>query len=567
MSEQPRLSRSPEPGASDLDDAASARTPVVFVLLVCAALVSLDLVIYWQTLGFDVVDLDDGRYVAHYNQHVPNGLTIEGVRWAFTTMDVANWHPLTWLSLMLDRTLVQDGWGVFHATNVLLHTINTLLLLGAMTYMTRLFWPSAVVAAIFAVHPLHVESVAWISERKDVLSTMFWLLTMWAYALHVRRGHRQKWMTIATLLLALGLMAKPMLVTLPFALLLLDFWPLRREGLSLDDLQRDGVSRWLGQWWGLALEKLPMLGIVVASCIITWLAQRGSGAVEHAPLRWRLANAVISYVRYLGMAGWPEGLAAHYPRPGTYGLPPWPTWIAGVCAAGLVCVTIALLATARRAPWAIVGWLWFLGTLVPTIGVIQVGSQAMADRYMYVPLIGLSIIPAWSLWRLSRAVAPLRCPLALIACAAVVGLAMVARQQAAHWRDSDALFQHMIAVTSENYHAHALYGQHLMARRRFADAERQFTQCVALGPQFAQSHALLGRSLTAMQRLSEAEIAFNRALAIDPAHAPAHFGLAQASLLRDDSATAMRHLLDAVRLDPDNSEYQAALRELGAGGL
>lgn len=549
------------PANSRLTSDTAVRTAWPVIACVTIALTALNVVIYWQTLGFGIVDFDDPHYVGPLSPHVSHGLTVAGVQWALTTQHIANWHPLTWLSLMLDRTIVPEGWGVFHFTNTLLHAINSLLLLGLMNSMTRRFWPSALVAAIFAVHPLHVESVVWISERKDVLSTMFGLLAIWAYVQHARRGG--KWLAITNGLLILSLMAKPMLVTFPALLLLLDFWPLRR--ITLYDLNKrprsDGLSRLLP----LLLEKRAMLVIIIASCVLTWIAQHAAGAVEPVPLSWRVKNAVISWVRYVGMTVWPDNLAMNYPRPGSPGLAPWPMSTAVLCAVALLAVTLGLLTVARRAPWAIVGWLWFVGTLTPVIGLVQAGPQALADRYMYVPMIGLTIIFAWTMATFVGSRRWLGAVVGAMSCIWIIGLALEARQQAAVWRDTDTLFMHALAVTENNYRVHEIYGMHLMAAGRFAEAQRQFEAAVELGPSIANARVLLGRSLAAQQRWTAAEREFKKAIELRKDFAPGHFEYGRMLAAQGRTRDALPYFKEAARLDPDNAEYRQAIGEKPPG--
>jgi hypothetical protein len=306
-----------------------------------------------------------------------------------------------------------------------------------------------------------------------------------------------------------------------------------------------------------------MFVLVAGSCAMTWWAQSTGGAVQNDPLLWRLSNAVISYVRYIAMTVWPTGLAVVYPRPGAYEQPLWPLWLALACAAALLIVTLGLLMVARRAPWAIVGWLWFLGTLVPVIGLVQVGAQAMADRYMYVPLIGLSVIIAWAAWTAARNRPIVAWSIGVIAVACVLALAETARRQTAHWRDSDTLFPHALAVTSNNYRVHEIYGEHALVNGRFAEAQQQFERCVEIAPNRAGARVWLGRSLMAQEHLSAAERAFAEALALDSEHAPAHFRMGQLLWSRGRRTEAIAHLQTAARLDPRNAEYDNALKDAG----
>jgi tetratricopeptide (TPR) repeat protein len=408
-------------------------------LTLCLLLAVGTLFAFGPVLRCRFVNFDDGDYVTH-NSHVQSGLTAANVRWAFTDFDAtANWHPLTWLSLQADRTLYgnAEAFG-FHLTNMLLHTASTLLLFLIFRAWTGAVWRSALVAALFAVHPLHVESVAWVSERKDVLSTFFWLLTMAAYGWYVRRPGVLRYLAVVVAL-SLGLMAKPMLVTLPCVLLLLDYWPLRRV------TQQRAVA--------LVAEKLPLFALAAASCIVTWKAQQSGKAVKEfaqfSPAV-RAANAVYAYGDYLYKAVRPEGLAAFYPHPGEK-LSVGAILLSAVL---LAAATAGCLLAARRYPFLPVGWLWYLGTLLPVIGLVQVGEQAMADRYSYVPLIGVFVMVAWGAGELARRWPFLRGALALTAIVALGACGFLAWKQAGTWHDSRTLWTHALDVTEDNWLAH-----------------------------------------------------------------------------------------------------------------
>ena len=339
--------------------------------------------VYIQAGSFGFLDYDDPFYVP-LNTQVLAGLTWDGIKWAFTTMHAGNWFPLVWLSLMLDRTLLGAGAGGFHLVNVALHIANTILLFWVLKRYTKAVWASFFVSALFALHPLHVESVAWITERKDVLSMLFWLLTMLAYLRYVEIPTIKRYVIICVVF-ALGLMSKPMLVTLPFVLVLMDYWPLKRlwtEGES------NGVK--IGR---LLLEKIPLLSLSAASCVMTVIAQKNSGAVAKisiVPFSQRIGNALVSYCDYILKTFWPVDLAVFYPHP----IKSLAGWKVAVSLAVLVVITIAVILLRRRR-YLLVGWLWYLGTLVPVIGLVQVGGQAMADRYTYIPLTGIFIMLAW----------------------------------------------------------------------------------------------------------------------------------------------------------------------------
>jgi hypothetical protein len=357
------------------------------------------LAVFWQVLGHDFVNYDDPDYV-YRNPNVQSGITLSSIKWAFTTGHAANWHPLTWLSHMLDWQLFGDNPGWHHLTNLFLHIANTLLLFAVLKRMTNALWRSAFVAAAFALHPLHVESVAWVAERKDVLSTLFWMLTIAAYLRYLERPGTGRYL-LTLLIFALGLMAKPMLVTLPFVLLLLDYWPLGRFQFgqivkSVGQQSRKSLNAF--SHWKLSrhllLEKVPLFALSAISSIVTFLVQRTAGAVtsvETLPLKLRIANTFVSYLTYIQKMVWPSRLAMFYPYPDKTDL----IWQTVVFALLLLIISLGVIWLMRRRRYLLTGWLWYLGTLVPVIGLVQVGDQALADRYTYVPLTGLFIIIAW----------------------------------------------------------------------------------------------------------------------------------------------------------------------------
>jgi hypothetical protein len=491
--------------------------------LLCV-LALLTLVVYWSCLDHSFVNYDDPDYVTQ-NPHVQAGLTLRGVRWACTSRDCANWHPLTWLSLELDATLFggQNARG-FHCINVLLHTVNTVMLFWVLSAMTGAVWRSAVVAALFALHPLHVESVAWVAERKDVLSTLFWMLTLAAYLAYVRRPRVGRYLLV---MLTLGseLMAKPMLVTLPFVLLLLDYWPLRRS---------DSVRQ-------LVLEKVPLFALVLASCALTFLVQRRSQAVaslERFPLDVRVGNALLAYATYLGKTFWPLHLAVFYPHPGAT------ISIVSVLAAAslLLVITVLVLGPGRHWPYLAVGWLWYLGTLVPVIGLVQVGNQAMADRYTYVPLIGVFLALTWGASDLARAWHMPRFVLAAGTVAVLAACVILTRTQEAYWKDDLSLYPHTIAVTQRNVLAHYNLGKALKDLGRPAEAETEYRTAIELAPTDAKIHNNLGNVLTDLGRREEALTEFRQAIALDFETALPHLNLGRALLEEGRFAEALASL-------------------------
>jgi tetratricopeptide (TPR) repeat protein len=510
----------------------------VTIAAVALALIAITLTVYAPVRHHGFLTWDDTLYVTQ-NPEVLRGLTWHGVRWAFTTGYAWNWHPLTWLSHMLDVQLYGRDAGLHHLTNVLLHVANTLLLFGLLHRTTGDVARSGFVAALFGVHPLHVESVAWVAERKDVLSGLFWMLTLWAYAGYARRPSAGRYAAVLVLF-ALGLMSKPMVVTLPFVLLLMDVWPLRR----------------LPAGWRLVWEKLPLLALAAAASAVTFLVQQRDGAVpgiESLPLGLRLQNAVVSYAAYVRTTLWPARLAAFYPYPASFGA-------SRVLAAIALLVGASVLAWVfRRRGYVLVGWLWFLGTLVPVIGFVQAGNQALADRFMYVPLVGLLVVIAWGApdvlgrWPGARLVLPFGAGLAVAA--SVVG----ARAQVEHWRDDATLWEHALVVTSGNHVAHTNVGNILMRQGRVDEAIPHYAEALRVRPAFALAHGNLGLALAAQGRLGDALDHYAEALRLDPRYAEAHYNMSLdlAKLGRNEEAIA--HLEEAVRLKPEAAEPHRVL--------
>lgn len=428
--------------------------------------------VFAQVVEHEFLSYDDDEYVTA-NAHVQRGLSWEGVAWALSSTEAANWHPLTWLSHMLDVELFGSSPGAHHAVNVGLHALAAVLLALLWARMTGALGRSLAVAALFAIHPLRVESVAWVAERKDVLSTLLWIVTTGAYVEYVRRPAAGRYLLVLGAY-ALGLMAKPTLVTLPFALLLLDGWPLGR-------LAR-GPGRW-GAVAPLVREKLPLLALAAASSAITLVAQSRGDAISRAgasPLPERLANAVVSYVAYLGKTLWPTDLAVLYPHPSltATGLPAWQ--VAGA-ALLLASITAAIVTQRRTRPYLVVGWLWYLGTLVPVVGLVQVGLQSMADRYTYVPHIGLFVAVVWGAHDLATATG-LRRAASAAAAGAVLVLSALTWRQLGYWKDHETLFRHALAVTRDNSPAHAGLAAWLGRQGRNAEALSHAREAVRIAP-------------------------------------------------------------------------------------
>jgi tetratricopeptide (TPR) repeat protein len=483
-------------------------------------------------LACDFVNFDDFTYVVR-NPQVKGGLSSAGVRWAFTTSRAANWHPLAWLSLQLDATLFGPGPLGFHLTNVLLHAANAALLFLALRSLTGAYRRSAAVALLFAVHPLRAESVAWVSERKDVLSAAFGLLALAAYAGYARAPSLRRYLPVVAAL-ALSLMAKPMLVTLPFLLLVLDGWPLRR-------------ARALGDWGKLAAEKLPLFAVVAASSAITVRAQAGEGAVmalEKLPLDARAGNAAVSYVAYLSKTVWPVNLAVLYPHPGG-GLPAWRVASAALLLAALTAGAVALRG---RAPYLLAGWLWFVGTLVPVIGLVQVGLQAYADRYTYFPQVGLLIAVCWGAADLAGA----RARAALVTAGVVAWvLAGLTWGQLGVWRDSLALWEHAVRAAGESPVGLANLGETLEERGRFREAETRYRGAVRLEPESVKAHIDLGNNLLKQGKFDEAAQEFAEVCRLEPDSPRGYTNLGNVYLQQKKFGEAARQFQEACRRAPD----------------
>jgi tetratricopeptide (TPR) repeat protein len=514
--------------------------------LIALGLVLATLAVYLPVLQNELVDYDDDYYISG-NPNLKLGLSAEGLRWAFTESYGANWYPLTWLSLMLDYEIFGMSAPAFHGVNLLLHIVSAVLLLHVFHRMTGSLGASAFIAAIFALHPTHVESVAWAAERKDVLSALLWMLTLCAYVRYREKPSSRRFALVAVFL-ALGLLSKPMLVTLPFVLLLLDFWPLGR-------FQRETAA-------GLILEKTPLLALVAVASAVTFLAQRAEGAVaglDTYSLGVRVANALVAYTAYIGKAFWPARLSPYYPHPGGS----LPLWQAGAAFAVLAVATVLAIVLARRdraLRFLPVGFLWYLGTLVPVIGLVQVGQQAMADRYTYLPYVGLSIVVAFGLAELGRRLSIPPRALTAAGAASALALAAVASAQVRVWRDSVTLFEHALKVTEGNALAHINLGIAYLDRGRLEDAARELDAAIRLHPGAAEAHAGLAAVRAKEGRTEEALDLYRSALRLDPGSSATHRELAALLLSLGDSSQALVHLREAAALAPRDGD---ALVDLG----
>jgi tetratricopeptide (TPR) repeat protein len=504
-------------------------------VVLALGLALLTLAAYSGATALGYVSLDDPQYVSA-NPLVLRGLTLEGLRYALTTTDLGNWHPLTWISHMAVAEVAGAAPAAHHATNVALHVACVVLLFAFLRKTTAAPWASALAAGLFAVHPMHVESVAWVAERKDVLSTAFWLLAMLAHARWaLSRQSAWRWWTAAAM--ALGLMSKPMLVTLPLALLLLDVWPLRRT--------RAGES-----FLALAAEKLPLFVLSAAASAVTLWAQGAEGAleaIEPPGLIVRLANALRACGVYLAQTLWPVDLAVFYPYPD-----PVPAAQVALSAAALAALSAVAWNAARRAPWLTVGWLWFLVTLLPVIGLVQVGAQAHADRYVYVPHVGLFAALAFGSAQLAARGPLARALTCAVGVAAIAACALLTRAQVALWRDDRALFEHAIAVTGGSPVAHDALGRSLQQAGELEAAIEHYRAAIALRPGFASAWVNLGTALDASGDPSGALKSFERATQEAPELAEAWVNLGGALGRAQRSGEAAAALARALELDPTN---------------
>jgi len=520
---------------------------------ICLFLAAATWLVFGQTIHHGFVNLDDDVYV-YENPVVQKGLTLQGIIWAFTHVHSSNWHPLTWLSHMADCQLYGLNPGGHHLTNILLHMATAILLFLVLRRMTGFLWRSAFVAAVFAIHPLRVESVAWVAERKDVLSGLFFLLTIGAYVRYARRPWSPARYGLVVFLFALGLMTKPMLVTLPFVLLLLDYWPLGRvasdkwrvtgekNGKPATDKPRLST---------LLLEKLPLFGMAAAASAVTLFAQtRAIGSFQQISLPLRVGNALVSCVAYLGQMIYPTGLAVFYPHPGG-GLALWKSITAFVL---LLAISTGAVAAWRKRPWFLFGWLWYLGMLVPVIGILQVGSQARADRYTYLPQIGLYVLLTWAAadwcagWRHRR--------LLLGGCSAVILAALIfcAQKQTSYWRNSESLWTRTLACTSDNFVAHNNLGNVLVQKGRVGEAIFHYQKALQIKPDSPEAHLNLGYAFAQKGNVDEAIVHFQKAVEIKPDYAEAQCNLGNALHQQGRVAEAIICYQKALQIKPDYAE-------------
>jgi len=522
-------------------------------LAICLALTVATLAVFWQVQNAAFINFDDDLFIFE-NRHVQDGLSLKGVVWAFTTTQPDYWHPLPWLSHMLDWHLYGGKPKGHHFNNLLLHIANTLLLFLVLSRMTRAIWRSAFVAALFAIHPLHVEPVAWVTARKDILSTFFWVLTLGAYTLYVERPGTMRYLLLL-IAFAVGLMSKPMLVTMPFLLLLLDYWPLCRLPFSpkgpdetLQGKEWSGKDSPRQSPRGLIYEKLPLIALAAISILLTIYWGDDNLTAEHKTIGLRVGNILVSYVMYVVKTVLPFKLAIFYPYP--VEIPLWRSMGACVLLIGL---SALILRSAVRHPYLIVGWLWYLGLLLPVSGLIQLSGHwpAMADRYTYVPLIGLFIMIAWGIAELATRRSRQSTLIILLAFLVISGFMIISRQQVRHWRNSITLFRHALDVTAENYVAHNNLGHALAQKGELEDAVPHFTAALRIKPDDVNLHNNIGAALARQGRFQEAIPHFLKALEIVPDSITVHYSLGRAWLSTGNTEDAIGSFSKALALKPD----------------
>ncbi len=510
--------------------------------------------IYWQTRGHAFIEYDDQIYLFE-NPHVRSGLSLENIQWAFSSVYAANWHPLTWISHMLDVELFGMNPAGHHLTSVFLHAVNAVLLFTLMSRITGALWKSALVAALFALHPLHVESVAWVAERKDVLSTLFWLITLHLYARYVENPALSRYIYVV-MAFCLGLMSKPMLVSLPFVLLLLDFWPFQRPALWRTETTVPTQPETIRF---LVLEKLPFLLIGVASAAITIFAQQQGNAMTPlvaSPLTERVQNALNAYAGYLGKMFWPTDLAVFYPF--QTGLPAWKIYSAA-CLLGTI--TVVVYRERKRHPYLLFGWSWYIITLVPVIGIVRVGLQAMADRYTYMPLTGIFIMLAWGMEDLLKECsARLRRLFYSMTAAVIAACILLSWRQISYWRDTTTLFTHALDSTAGNYMALAVLGRHLERQGRLDEALERFDQALEIAPWYEYAKIHQGIILMNRGRLDAAIFKYNEAIIQNPTTVSGHINLGIVMGLQARHEDAIRNFRIALDFNPQS---EAALYNLG----
>ena len=514
-------------------------------IIICLFLVAASLVVYLQLINCDFVNYDDNSYVTE-NPYIKAGLTLESFIWAFTTGHASNWHPLTWLSHMLDCELYGLNPMGHHWTNLQIHIVNTVLLFILLNWMTGAVWPSSLVAALFALHPLHVESVTWVAERKDVLCALFWILSILAYVRYTRNRSKMNYLLLVVLF-SFGLMSKPMIVTLPFTLLLLDFWPLSRFQSMVHEQQAPKSQMLITLVW----EKIPLFILSAMSSILTLFVQQYGGAVtsiETISLKARIANAIVSYTNYIEKMIWPLDLAVLYPlrewRPGQ------------VIMSGLFLLVLSVLAVRswRRFPYLTIGWLWYLGTLVPVIGLVQVGAQRMADRYTYIPLIGLFIIVAWGAQDIAAKWRSQRVLLLMFSSLVLIFFMICTWFQVSYWQDGITLFKHAVKMTDNNSIAHCVLGHSLDIQGKHKEAILHYSKALQINPMYTEAHNSLGVLFASKGNFNDAFYHYKEALRINPKYSGAYYNLGKIYANKGEIKDAILYYKKALQVSQNMTE-------------
>ncbi len=529
--------------AETISAAASNRKFERSDILIAVGLVAVTLAVYSQVLTHQFIGFDDDVYITS-NQMVMGGLTLKGIAWAFTTFESANWHPLTWLSHMLDYQIFGMNAGGHLFVNTSIHTANTLLLFLFFRRVTGARWCSAMVAALFALHPLHVESVAWASERKDTLSTFFGLLSLLAYARYVSNPSVTRYVLVFAWL-ALGLMAKPMLVSWPFIFLALDYWPFMR----IEWKPEGGIRQFAKNWLPLLREKIPLFSLVLPSMIVTYLAQSYGGAMSDLvvrPLSWRLANALVAYAKYLLLTFWPNNLALLYPSSRDIA-PVW-QWAGALVLIGLI--TVVAIRQAKTRPYLIAGWLLFLGALIPVIGLVRIGSQTMADRYTYIPSIGLFFAIVFTFASLAKAWQIGRLPIVLVSVGVIVAATSLTARQLTRWKNSETLFTYTLSVTGDNVVMQYNLANALEKDGKHDRAIVHFAEAVRIKPNHVRAMANMGLALRKQGKSAEAISVYERALEIESDSFKVHWQYGEVLEDAGRNEEALEQFREAIRLGP-----------------
>jgi regulator of sirC expression with transglutaminase-like and TPR domain len=509
-------------------------------LIIYVVLATVTLAVYWQVSQFDFINLDDHIYVT-LNRHIQSGITLDGFRWAFVTTYAEFWHPLTWLSLMFDYHVHGLNASGYHLTNLILHILSTLLLFWLFNRMTGAIWKSAFVAALFAFHPLHVESVAWVSERKDVLSGFFCMLTLCLYVYYTEKPAIKRYLLVL-FSFAGALMSKPIVVTLPFVLLLLDYWPLGRWTKDVSPNRNNSTNRLIG-------EKIPLIVLTVIVSIVTIGAQNNVGAVpssELFPLSLRIANALISYVTYLGKIFWPINLAVFYPY--VFSIPLWKVLISGII---IIAITAAFFCYIRKQPFLFVGWFWYLGTLIPVIGLIQSGEHAMADRHTYLPSIGIAVMLAWGIPTLIKREETRVKILFPVGTAFLAIMALLAWEQCGYWKNNATLFKHALQVTKNNYLAHDIFAFALFKEGKVKEAIDHCDNAIRINPTHFFAYANRGNAYVKLGQYQQAIDDYNEAIHINPYYTDAYNSRGIAYFKLGQNQQAIDDYNEAILLNPD----------------